>query len=354
MGMGNAMTALADDADAVFYNAAGISYNSGVELRVLNPKLESSADNLKLADELKDVGSNGFSADAMKALFGKNLYVNGTIFPSLLVPHLTIGYYADFNFHASINNQAYPSIDLNYYYDQGLVTGTGFETGGFGKFHHIRFGLTMKMLSRRGVSRKVPITTLAEGGSAVRALTSNSGLGFGFDPGLIYEMPSGPMSDLSFGVSWHDLGDTKFGTRLANTSRLPPSIKGNLAAGAAWIHRLSKTEGRGIKFALEGRHLNRSGEDPRKKIHAGAELEWGLFSLQAGVNQLHWTAGLGLDLWFVEVRAATYAVDVAPLWGQDVERRYAAQVIFKLDATGSRDRSKAAFDRRKRPRLNSR
>jgi hypothetical protein len=351
MGMGNAFTAVADDADAVFYNPAGIAMNTGFQLRLLNPKLEVSSDVRTLANEIRTLGGSGFNADAMNALFGKNIYGSGTVFPSIMVPNFTIGYFADFNLHAVINNKANPRIDLNYYYDQGVVGGTGFETRGFGKFHMFRFGLSTRVLTRRGVSTTVPISTIVSGGKIISKLTSDASLGVGVTPGVQYEFPSSPMNTVTLGMAWHDIGDTKFGTRLSNRNRAPPSIPSNLALGAAFTQRLSKRPGYNAKFSLEGRHMNRSGEDPRKKIHLGTEFQLGLLSLRAGLNQLRWTAGLGLDLWFVELAVASYAVESLPLWAQSTERRYALQLTFKLDASSDKDRSAAERERRKRPRL---
>jgi hypothetical protein len=153
-----------------------------------------------------------------------------------------------------------------------------------------------------------------------------------------------------YGVVWEDVGDTKFGGRLADANRSPPSIPSNLAAGAAVIQRFSKKDGYNAKISIEGRHLNRIQEDSRKKMHLGGELQLGKLSIQAGLSQLRWTAGLLLDLWIVEVAASSYAVENLSIWGQGTERRYALQFTFKLDASSSRDRKASEYERRKRPR----
>ncbi len=350
MGMGNAFTALSDDADAVFYNPAGIGLNSGVQLRPINPKVEISTDSIKLTKDLSKASSSGLNADTMKSLFGKNVYGSGMIYPSVLFPNVTLGYYAGFSAHAVVNNQALPAINLNYYQDQGLVGGNGFDVKA-GKFHHFRFGYTVKALTRKGVNRVIPITALAAGGNVTKSLVSASAFGVGVTPGLQYEHPLSPRTDMVYGVVWHDIGDTKFGTRLSDVNRAPPSIPSNLAAGAAIIQRFGKSEGYNAKFAVEGRHLNRINEDPRKKMHVGGELEMGRLSIQAGLNQLRWSAGVALDLWALELAASSYAVENLSLWGQGTERRYAVQVTFKLDATSSRDRRTSDYERRKRPRL---
>jgi hypothetical protein len=351
MGMGNAFTALSDDADAVFYNPAGIGHNSGVQLRLVNPKFEVSKDSLTLAKDIKGGASSGLTAETMNKLFGKNVYGSGTVYPSVLFPYFTVGYYAGFNAHAVVNNKALPTININYYQDQGIIGGTGYDVG-IGKFSHLRFGASVKALSRKGVNRVVPITTLVAGGNVVKSLVSTSAFGFGITPGLQYEHPLSPRTDMVYGVVWHDVGDTKFGSRLSDSSRAPPSIPSNLAAGAAIIQRFSKREGYNAKFSVEGRHLNRLNEDPRKKMHVGAELRLGALAIQGGLNQLRWTAGVLLDLWAIELAASSYAVENLSFWGQGTERRYALQLTMKLDASSTRDRRGAEADRRKRPRLN--
>ena len=89
---------------------------------------------------------------------------------------------------------------------------------------------------------------------------------------------------------------------------------------------------------------------PRKKIHIGTELNMGIIAFQFGLSQLHWTAGAKFDFLFLELALSSYAVDVMPKWGMSVERRYAAQVVFKLGADGGRDSAGSEIDKQKRRR----
>ena len=349
--MGNAFTAIADDADAVFYNPAGIAYNSGIQLRLVNPKLEISDDNRKVFNDMTDLAKNGFDADALKALFGRNLYFNGTLYPSLLLPHLTLGYYTSVNGHLVLNNLSLPQLDVDYYYDQGFVGGIGFESKGFGRNQFFRYGLTLKVITRRGVSGNIPISTLAlNDGSYLKALVSDSATGYGLDLGFQYDIPV--TSDLTFtwGTAWHDIGDTRFGSRLS--SRIPQSMESNVAMGGAFVYNFTTRNNYDFKVSFEGRHLEHTGEDPRKKVHFGTELALGQLAIQAGLSQLNWTAGATIDFWLLQLAVASYAVENMPFWGMSTERRYTAQLTFKLDASSGKAREKEVdMQRRKRPRL---
>lgn len=347
--MGNAFTAVADDADAVFYNPAGITFNSGVQVRILNPKIDVSADDITAVSDLRRVTSGGFNGSAISSMFGKNLYANGTIYPSILLPHVTFGYYADFNGHLALNNLSLPRADLTYYYDNGFVGGVGFESRGILKKHFARYGLTLKALNRRGYDGSIPITTfVTKSSSFLSSLLSGSAMGYGVDLGLQYEIPLGQEWDWVFGGAWHDIGNTRFGTRLS--SNQPPSIPSNLAMGAAAIFRYAKRPGYDVKFSLEGRHLEYFHEDPRKKIHFGTEVSFGRISLQAGMNQLTWSAGAKVDAWIFEVAVASYAVQEMPLYGMSTERRYILQMTTKLDFSSGKSKGSVDEERRKRPR----
>ncbi len=350
MGMGNAFTAIADDADAVFYNPAGIAFNSGIQLRMLNPKFEAS-DDLRLSyNYIRKITEDGFSQDALDKLFGKNIHLNGSIFPSLLLPHFTVGYYADFNGDLSINNTALPQISVNYYYTRGFVAGFGSESRGIAPKHLFRYGVTGKVLTRTGINQKIPVTTFVLNDSGfVKSLISDPGTGFGIDLGFQYEIPFTQNIDFITGFAWHDIGDTSFGTRLQ--SRIPPPIKSNMALGGAVIFGLPKKPGYNFKVSGEVRHMEDTGEDPRKKLHFGTELCLRELSVQAGLSQLSWTLGAKVDLWLFEVAASSYASQALPLWGMKTERRYMVQFTMKIDASSGRRSKDEDFEKRKRPRL---
>src|SRR4051812_9385992 len=92
MGMGNAFTAISDDADAAFYNPAGLALNRNYEFRLLNPKISVSSDDITTASEIKNATAN-LNGGAIAKLFGKHVYGEASIFPAFYFPDFILGYY---------------------------------------------------------------------------------------------------------------------------------------------------------------------------------------------------------------------------------------------------------------------
>lgn len=353
--MGNAFTAIADDADAIFYNPAGLALNNRMKLVLFNPKLEISTDDLKAVAAIKQIAKS-FDADSVAKIFGKNLYVAGTIFPSIHFPYFVLGLYAGANLHFVTRNLTLPAFDVTYIVDYGLVTGFGFESRGFSKKHFLRNGIGLKLLTRQGIDRRIPISTLVTADKAVlSSLKSAPTAGIGLSLGTQYELPVSVRSDLILGSSWLDVGDTNFGGRLTAADKRPPKIKQNLTAGAALISYFSlnrwKASRSNIKFAAEARHLTDTGKDPLLKLHAGMEIDIkGWFSVQLGWSQDDWTAGAKASVWPFDVSAVTYSVENQALAFMNRERRYMVQLTLEFDMLGEEFNTTRYRYRRMRPR----
>lgn len=349
MGMGNAFTAVSDDHDAIFYNPAGIAFNRTVSLQIGNAKLESSTDNLKIYKNF----ASGFTGDTLQKSFGNHITLGGSTFPSIWLPNFAIGYYYGGNVHTTPRNLAYPSLQTTYAIDKGIVTGFGFEHKGFGKFQYLRWGASLKALSRTGYEGTIPVTTLATGDKTyLKSLRKGPASGYGATLGLQYEINLSRTNSLVLGSAWQDIGDMTFGSTLAPTG--VPIQRNNLSAGFSLEHMFSnpiKPRPNNFKFTMEARHLAQENIDTRLKLHAGTEIEIGFITLRAGLNQTsNWTAGVGANLWIFDVQAATYGVEDLSISGLDRERRYLIQFETGIDLFDVPGRNKRAEDRYKSPR----
>lgn len=351
MGMGNAFTAIADDADAVFYNPAGLAHNRRVRLHLLNPKLEASKDGIESITDLTQSGG-GIDASNISSFFGKNVYASGSVYPSIQVPGFAIGYYYAGQLHLVSRNLAMPRVDVRYTLDRGVVSGFGHEFRGLSRRHYVRAGIGLKWLSRQGYEGTIPFSDLATADKAyLKTLIGSSATGWGIDAGFQYEIPISRNNEIVLAAAWHDIGDTSFGNSISG--RRPPPIRNNLAVGGAIVHRLGRFAGQtaDIKFTAEGRHLMQKDVDPRLKTHIGAEFMIGDLSVQGGLNQSSLGGGVALDLYFLKASAVTYGVDNQSYAFMDRERRYMIQLDFKLDIGGKKFRTMREEDRRRRPRV---
>lgn len=354
MGMGGAITAVSDDADSIFYNPAGLALIPRYEFHLLNPKIDVSSD-LKVDAMSAASGASKsvsqFNTSTIASLFGQQLYGSASIFPSLVFPNFSMGYYMSDSAHIIPRNTALPSVDASYISDKGIIAGFGFETTGLSKKHFLRMGVSSKYLIREGFQTTIPLNDLVTASSAYfKGLKGGPATGISATAGIQYEFPVARSQNLILGSSWQDIGDTQFGGSIQ--SNRPPPIRNNLAAGLAYVNKFgslfnSKSD---FKLAAEMRNLTERNVDPRLQMHFGAELTVGMLSIQGGVNQDSPTGGVKLDLWFLEVSAVTYGVEELSLPLMERERRYLLQATLKFDIMGKLSRSKRDKDRREHPR----
>ena len=95
-----------------------------------------------------------------------------------------------------------------------------------------------------------------------------------------------------------------------------------------------RTHSPGVSFlsALDCMDLSQNiGEDNDwgKRFHLGGEVRFPMIlSLQAGLNQGYWTGGIGLDFKVLRFDLATYGEEIGDSAGDQVSRRYLAQVTI--------------------------
>jgi hypothetical protein len=67
-----------------------------------------------------------------------------------------------------------------------------------------------------------------------------------------------------------------------------------------------------------------------RTLHFGTEAAWSVFRLRGGINQGYFTAGLGIDLAFLQLNVATYGEELGLNPGVLEDRRYALQLGFQI------------------------
>jgi hypothetical protein len=238
--------------------------------------------------------------------------------------------YDNFNLNFNLHNPAYPNLTFSLTDDVGIVGGFAASLLPNDAF---RLGVAVKRISRYGGRVPFGPSTLATLSNAqLTSMINNAGTGYGLDSGLLLELP-GP-THATFSAVWHNIGQTKF-TLLTGTTP-PPPMDDNAVAGFSMLFDAKVFT---FQPSIEYQHINLSqSEQLGKLIHAGAELTLvGGLSIRGGVNQGYYTAGLGINLSYMQIDLATYGVELDTYPGQLEDRRYMLQLTIDLNMDPSFD-----------------
>lgn len=328
LGMGTAFTAIADDENSLFFNTAGLGQQRDkLRIAILNPKVEASADAISFVQDVLDL--DGAEVSEATALLeehtGEHQRVAADLFPHVIFNLMGVGIglgalgVAEVNTDI-INAKRFPELRTDTRATYGGVIGLGYKLPG----DLIQIGTGLKLLSRQAVIKTFDAEALTDENYDI-ADDLKDGFGYGYDFGLILHPGElGILKPVQFlkpavGLSFQNAGDIEFGDAGKEV--------GNLAVGIAfrpnfWI--LETTLAADFNFLNE---LNRY--DLSQLYHIGAEIRFPkILSLQVGTQQEAITAGIGLDLWFIEINAATYVEEIGAFAGQDPDRRFAVQLAW--------------------------
>lgn len=320
LGMGNAYTAIVNNSDALFYNPAGYAKMGGFNWTIIDPaigvnNIDSYQDYLDIAEDSSDVTS------IMNELYGEQATVYTGAKSLFSIGGFAFGAYGVTDGNFLVNNPVFPNIDASYRLDFGFVAGFGLDLVD----NILSFGVQARRVSRQGGTVPIGVSTIATLNSEnIQNEFNRSGVGYGFDTGLILTMPGSLKPTLSF--TWRDMGDTSF--EPSSDSVLAPNpTKQEQIIGLGLIYESTLMD---VKPTIDYRFLNDSTQQIGKKVNLGVEVSWPLLDVRAGFHQGYYTLGTSFDLWIFRLDAATYGVELGEYPGQLEDRRYMLQMSFEF------------------------
>jgi hypothetical protein len=324
--MGNAGLATMGDRDSAMVNPAGLAEVESAKLEAFPLLIEVPFD-LGLISSFTDYNDSRDSTDTSVKKSALENFLRDTgssaeairvnIYPSFTKKHLHIGLLADFTVESRmrvgglVSNQVMELGGSNG--TAGLIVGSGYN---FFK-DSLQVGLTLKPIYRMAVTQyqDQTLNDIMQGQNAGAKMQdqifgtdklSRKAFGIGVDLGAKYYLPVLTALKPSVGITYQDIGDTRF---IGDDT--PDNIEQSLSVGAA-IH-----PNWGIfrnTFALDYRNITQEKEF-LNKLHFGAEaVIWNLLAIRAGLSQGYVTGGVGiltrileLDLYVTAKEAGRYA-----------------------------------------------
>lgn len=337
--MGDAYTAIANDAYTLFYNPAAMGRHTGVTFHVFNPsfKLTNPAD-VKIGLDGIETSTNlerfeNFPSDpALIAdkILGYPLYFSLGATPTIKMQHFAITLLGVSKMSFSLENAIHPMLDLDYRTDTGFIMGVGIPLAGRktkGKAaggHTTSLGVGLKRINRSGIkdtydlfgTRLLEILNNAADAQAIRRqLGYSKGSAWGFDMGIDSATTFGP-STIAFGASLLDIGNTKFKKEegIADV----PEQEMSLNLGTAFSQDFGVA---GYTLSFDYHNAIDPTSSVMTKTHLGFKLDLPIVDLYLGWNGGYSSLGVGVDIMFMRLMAGMYGVELTPKFREREDRR---------------------------------
>lgn len=322
LGMGNAYTAVVTGKDSLFYNPAGLARTEGVTLTVVDPYV--GINGREVYDRVKTgLDANNWASN-VSDYYGARVWLGAGGKAALTFPGFAFAAYDNLELGAYLNNPAYPNLDIRYFNDIGFATGIGVQV-----LPTVHFGIVGQRIERYGGAFPIGVSTLASlSQQDILDQISNKGVGYSATAGLIIGAPTPAFPRIS--AAWKNIGQTTF-TKTTG-SRAPAPMKNDVTAGFAFDIDLPLIK---ITPSFDFKHLTDNDEQIGKKVHMGIEVGLPLLALRGGFSQGYYTAGMGYNLPFLTIDAATYGVELGAYPGQKEDRRYILQATMEIDFSGA-------------------
>lgn len=383
LGMGDALTAIADDQNVFFYNPAGSVQRTGSMVNFLDMSLTASKDaidfyqfvkdneddlknfdTLSSADQIALVDKIQAEMVPLKPTFGVTApnvsYLSGPLFGGF---HWGAGFFGQVSGRAGFNPIV---VTPTLYYD---VNADAIPMGNLSlKLKNLPYipgslgvGSNVKWIRRGQISETSLETFTLDDYEAPPAQIGN---GFGLDFGTLYQ----PTSRWSVALAVSDFGGTKIKYDALSAEKGYPAkdahtqeIKARWNTGVAWTPGKIGVGSFGIplhdrlvlaadirdfankesKIIADGHLADTAGTH----FHLGAEYRWWFLRLRTGANQGYFTGGVGIDWPMLKLDYAYYADELSPFAGTSRHPAHRLSFTFGFGSgkTESRERIKDSY-----------
>ena len=320
MGMGGAFVAVSDDANALFYNPAGLARIEKIRASLFPLELEIGE---KAYDMLSDANDVDFDSEAETAAYlrdniGERAHLGLNLFPYYSMPRFALCLIGTARADIEVRDRQYPKLSTHVINDFG---------GGAGYAHPflddtVSVGVSLKYITRKSLTKEYTVLDITQDDLDKRIEDDLvDGSGILADLGVMVSLEHFGLANARVGLCANNL----IGSDLGDAQDLDDHVDIGFAVDYdIWITKAT--------FAFDYVDLfSQLGDDDdlAKRIRMGAEFKLPMFlSVRAGLYQGYFTSGVSLDARFVQLDALTYAEEIGAYAGQRIDRRYALRFII--------------------------
>lgn len=320
MGMGGAFTAVSNDANALFYNPAGLADIQETRASILPLELEISDNAFDIYDDAKDVDFDDDQETGayLRDNIGKRSHLGLNIFPNLSKPGFAFGLISASNINLEVKDRQYPKIAADIVSDVGA--GVGYARPMLEK--RLLLGSNFKYVYRNNLVEEYTVLDIT-GDDFEDTIEDDlrDGHGVLVDVGAIYKLDGDGLPGAQVGISLNNVISKNFG----NAREFHDHVDiGFAITRPVWVTTATFAVDYYDLFSQVGKD-----NDLAKRLRLGAEFSFPrVLSVRGGIYQGYLTAGMTLDAKFVRLDLLTYAEEIGAYAGQRSDRRYAMRMTF--------------------------
>ncbi len=333
-GMGNTGIALADDANTLWYNPAGLADVSGIHVNLFDFVVGADS-----TDTLTRLNNAFFKSDFQNLIRPDKEFLRFGINPQVVLPFFSFSLYENLQGYFDLGN--IKEMDFNKdvqavgFNDLGAIAGFAIPFG-----EYFSLGASARVFQRTGIESYLTTAEFINQAGVsgnVDEITSNlyqymknmagAGVGVGTNAGALFKIPlrGKDAPTVKFGATVDDIGNTSF-TKLGDVVGAPASIRQSVNLGAAiqWKPKKGLTWNNELNYrdALEQ-------SDYLRHVHFGSELRWSWLGIRGGVSQGYATFGFSLETPpHTRIHFSTYGVEVGNKAMEKQHRWYLVQLII--------------------------
>ena len=320
MGMGGAFVAVSNDANALFYNPAGLADITEKRISLLNLAAETSPDGYDMFSDALDVDfdSAAETGSFLQNYIGEYSHVGLSLFPYYAKPGLAFALIGNGTFNLQARDRQSPKLLVDSVQDAGAAVGyahTFFDD-------NLLVGASVKYIMRESLDEEYTVLDITTDDFEDRLEDDyEDGQGALLDLGIIYKFRDVQIGtrniDFQVGLSANNLIDNDMGDARDIEDHIDLGLALNFDK---WIFAFDYVD----LFSQVG-----DDDDPGKRIRLGAEFAYKPFLFfRFGLYQGYMTFGIGLETKNIQFDVLTYAEEVGTYSGQRDDRRYMLRLGF--------------------------
>lgn len=319
MGMGNAYSGIVDDADALFYNPAGLAKIRGLQWTLFDPAV--GANGIQAYDAYKTFSGNGTLEDKLREFYGKKYWAHVQLKSTVALPGVALGVFGASDLDLRLENPAYSKLYLNSFNDYGITGGTAVTLVP----RLLTVGMSLRRTTRIGSAQAIGASSLSSLSTTdIEAQLKNKGTAYAADFGLNLEIPTAFPTTFSF--VWKNIGNTQFSHE--SGAQAPQGDRNEMIVALATQFELPIGM---LRAAIDYKYISWEPVQMGRKINMGAELDLPALDLRAGFHQGYFSYGVGIDLALLRLDVASYGAELGVYPGQYEDRRYMLQLSMDMN-----------------------